>query len=169
MLAGCLAALLTVGGCGDSDAPVTATADLPSTSSQSAADSGPTIPPLADEGFEATPSETANAAPGAPTSSPASVPAIEVPAIASLTGWTEGRVVGLLGAPHFRRIDAPAELWQYRLNGCVLDLFLYPSSAGAMSVDHLETRVLDSAAAGSANDPQSCFAAIVQAAAGATS
>src|SRR5262245_27258158 len=32
----------------------------------------------------------------------------------------------LLGMPKLVRRDDPAEVWQYRSNACVLDVFLYP-------------------------------------------
>ena len=34
-------------------------------------------------------------------------------------------VVALLGEPDFRRVEPPAEVWQYRGADCVVDLFLY--------------------------------------------
>ncbi|MBT3172698.1 MAG: hypothetical protein HN333_14850 [Rhodospirillaceae bacterium] len=83
-----------------------------------------------------------------------------VPAMESLQGLDSNAVTALLGAPHFQRVDNPAEIWQYRRNGCVLDLFLYPASNGALAVDHLETRHFEV----SDSNPQSCFATMVRAA-----
>jgi hypothetical protein len=90
-------------------------------------------------------------------------PSRPVPALESLQGQQGTEITALLGYPHFQRVDAPAELWQYRRNGCVLDLFLYPSSSGALTVDHLETRRLQP----NVEDAQACFAIMVQAARGA--
>ena len=35
-----------------------------------------------------------------------------------------------VGRPHFVRRDGPAEVWQYRGEGCFLDLFLYKRGSG---------------------------------------
>lgn len=83
-----------------------------------------------------------------------------IPDLESLRGLNAVEVTALLGAPQFQRIDQPARIWQYRTSGCILDLFLYPSAGGELSVDHLETRRLKSPG----DDPQSCFAAMVKAA-----
>lgn len=51
-------------------------------------------------------------------------------------------VTALLGEPSFVRRDPPAEIWQYRPKGCVLDLFLYPQGAGGnLRVRHVAARV----------------------------
>lgn len=34
-------------------------------------------------------------------------------------------VEALVGSPDFRRVEPPAELWQYRTANCVVDLFFY--------------------------------------------
>ncbi|MHA1598608.1 MAG: hypothetical protein ACTSV1_07785 [Alphaproteobacteria bacterium] len=47
---------------------------------------------------------------------------------ADLIGLDAARLTALFGAPDFRRIDAPAQLWQYRTGVCLLDLFLYPDA-----------------------------------------
>lgn len=44
-----------------------------------------------------------------------------------------------LGPPDFRRQDPPAELWQYRGESCILDLFLYDRDS-VLQVTHVETR-----------------------------
>ena len=44
-----------------------------------------------------------------------------------------------LGAPAQRRHDAAARVWQYRLESCVLDVFLYREN-GTAHVAHLEAR-----------------------------
>jgi len=90
---------------------------------------------------------------------PAAPPETPVPAVESLRGLEAGKVTLMLGEPQFQRIDSPAELWQYHLGGCVLDLFFYPSSSGEMAVDHLETRHFDN----STTDPQGCFTQLVRA------
>ena len=42
-----------------------------------------------------------------------------------LKGLSDTQVESELGAPSFRRRDPPAEIWQYRVRACTLDLFLY--------------------------------------------
>lgn len=159
---------MALGGCAGDAPPVTQTAalpdslpdTLPGSLSGSLSDSGAatlTIPPLADErGAPAAAAKSTN---------PPKFPGLPVPALDSLAGLGETKITALLGTPHFRRVDAPAELWQYRVNGCVLDLFLYPSGTGALAVDHLETRVL-TAGGRKPEDRQACFAAMVRAARG---
>jgi hypothetical protein len=58
---------------------------------------------------------------------------------ASLDGLDSQAVVALLGPPDLRRAEPPAELWQYRMTGCVLDVYLY-RDADAFHVVHAETR-----------------------------
>ena len=141
-----VAALLA--GCTGEDAPPPATHDAP----QSAEDVPrpaeiAAIPPLEEE-------RGSIVAPA-----PKAAPETPIPAIETLRGLEAGKVTLMLGEPQFQRIDSPAELWQYRLGGCVLDLFFYPSSSGEMAVDHLETRHFDN----STSDPQGCFTQLVRA------
>ena len=119
---------------------VTATPEQPK-----ARDDGPAIPAFGNE-------EPQTLTPWA-----TNLPLEPVPELSSLMGLAVPEIIALLGNPQFQRMDAPAELWQYRQNGCVLDLFLYPSSTG-LSVDHLETRHLKTAS----GDAQECFAAMVR-------
>ena len=60
-----------------------------------------------------------------------------------LLGLDRARLTALLGAPEFRRSDAPAELWRYRARHCMLDLFLYTREDGAggpLTVRHYKAR-----------------------------
>ncbi|RDD63374.1 hypothetical protein [Ferruginivarius sediminum] len=50
-------------------------------------------------------------------------------------------VAAQLGSPAQIRREPPAEIWQYRMPGCVLDLFVYPDQDGK-SVTYLEARDL---------------------------
>lgn len=75
----------------------------------------------------------------------------------TLAGLSATEVVALFGEPDFRRVEPPAELWQYRSADCVLDLFLYSDAAG-VHVVRSETRergLIRSAAGGcaAAGDP----------------
>lgn len=66
----------------------------------------------------------------------ASVPqqaALPRPTIANpdkLKGLPAGEVAAALGRPSFTRRDTPAEIWQYRVRACTLDLFLYDGQKG---------------------------------------
>ena len=65
-----------------------------------------------------------------------------LPDVSRLIGLRADEVTALLGAPGFRRKDAPAEIWQYSDASCTLDLFLYTDKTGAAphSVTHIEVR-----------------------------
>jgi hypothetical protein len=81
------------------------------------------------------------------------VPAPQVPApsnrrpsLAELTanparfeGMTGSDVLGLMGAPSYRRTEPPAQVWQFYGGACVLDLFLYQQSDD-LAVAHAELR-----------------------------
>ncbi|MCH7710063.1 MAG: hypothetical protein IH903_00340 [Proteobacteria bacterium] len=56
-----------------------------------------------------------------------------------IMGLTRAQLSDLLGKPHFRRRDVPAEIWQYRHPECILDVFLY-QSGDDYRVLHFEMR-----------------------------
>jgi hypothetical protein len=56
-----------------------------------------------------------------------------------LKGLNTLQVTEVLGRPGFLRHDSPAEIWQYRANGCTLDLYIYEFGNGQM-VDHWAVR-----------------------------
>lgn len=56
-----------------------------------------------------------------------------------LFGLDGNRVAVLLGPASFVRRDGPAEVWQYRADACVLDVYLYRES-GALTVAHVDLR-----------------------------
>ena len=69
-----------------------------------------------------------------------------LPGTGSLLGLDHGQLNDMLGPPDFRRRDDPAELWQYRRQTCVLDVFLYrEKTGGVLTVAHVEVRRPDSA------------------------
>lgn len=59
---------------------------------------------------------------------------------ARLKGLEGRQVKSVLGAPSFRRREAPAEIWQYRARTCTLDLFLYDEAGGIQTVAHWAVR-----------------------------
>ena len=48
-----------------------------------------------------------------------------------LMGLAGGALAALLGEPGFTRQDADAQIWQYRGNDCMLDIYLYRDGEGA--------------------------------------
>jgi hypothetical protein len=62
----------------------------------------------------------------------------------NLIGQNQERLIRLLGVPSFKRRDAPAEIWRYRNQNCLLDLYFYPSkgssAARALQVTFVEAR-----------------------------
>ncbi|MBM3566232.1 MAG: hypothetical protein FJX42_08995 [Alphaproteobacteria bacterium] len=64
-----------------------------------------------------------------------------------LVGHSGREVAGWLGEPVLKRRDPPAELWQYRAEGCTVDFFLYGPGGrkddmenALLSVSHVEIR-----------------------------
>ena len=49
---------------------------------------------------------------------------------ARLKGLNPVQVKAILGTPGFLRRDNPAEIWQYRGQGCTLDVFFYDGTGG---------------------------------------
>lgn len=59
-----------------------------------------------------------------------------------LVGLRASEIQKMLGNPEFKRRDHPAEIWQYRRDTCMLDIFLYQEkdSANGFKVNHVEAR-----------------------------
>jgi len=57
-----------------------------------------------------------------------------------LKGYSPGQVAALYGEPDLKRVDSPAEVWQYRSAECVLDLFFYDGADGTRLV-YAESRM----------------------------
>ncbi|MGH6881953.1 MAG: hypothetical protein ACREFM_13650 [Hypericibacter sp.] len=76
-----------------------------------------------------------------------------------LMGMGPDELQHLFGHPQLVRNETGAEVWQYRAQACVLDLYLYPQeSAGTpLRVTYLEAR--DRSAASLATDP--CVSALM--------
>ena len=60
-------------------------------------------------------------------------------ALGDLNGLAPAQVAALIGDPDLRRVDPPAEVWQYRNADCVLELYFYDSGANSHMV-YAETR-----------------------------
>lgn len=57
-----------------------------------------------------------------------------------LKGYSPGQVTALYGEPDLKRVDPPAEVWQYRNAECVVDLFFYDGADGTRLV-YAESRL----------------------------
>ncbi|HVJ51440.1 MAG TPA: hypothetical protein VM689_03215 [Aliidongia sp.] len=66
-------------------------------------------------------------------------PKLEVRELPGLHDISERELVSRLGTPDFTRKEEAAEIWQYRSESCVLDVFLYPED-GVLKVAHVATR-----------------------------
>lgn len=55
-------------------------------------------------------------------------------------GLDRAGLAALLGKPGFTRREAGAQVWQYRLRRCVLDVFLYGEADGRFRVTYYEFR-----------------------------
>jgi hypothetical protein len=62
-----------------------------------------------------------------------------VPIARHLMGRSPDGVTETLGAPSFQRKEPPAEVWQYRGERCILDVFFMPKD-GALAVTHVTIR-----------------------------
>lgn len=82
---------------------------------------------------------TVTPAPVAPSEPPPPVVRLKAH---DLIGVDADGLTGQLGEPDFRRLDPPAELWQYRTDACMLDVFLYldEDRKGAYTVTHVAVR-----------------------------
>lgn len=69
-----------------------------------------------------------------------------LPTLHEMIGLDRSQITALLGKPHFRRHDKPADLWQYSNKKCALDLFLYRIRDGIIyKVTHADVRILNGA------------------------
>jgi hypothetical protein len=75
----------------------------------------------------------------APQSAATSTVRPTLAALGDLKGLAPAQVTALIGDPDLRRVDPPAEIWQYRSADCVLDLYFYDSGATSRMV-YAETR-----------------------------
>lgn len=82
-----------------------------------------------------------------------------LPTLHDMIGLDRNQITALLGKPHFRRHDKPADLWQYRNKKCALDLFLYRIRDGVIyKVTHADVRILNSAKA----TKDACFKKLIK-------
>jgi hypothetical protein len=82
----------------------------------------------------------------------------------AIVGLDGGAVRKLLGEPGLIRRETPAEVWQYRTAGCILDVVLYDQASGPR-VAYAEARTPAAQPAPADN----CLSAVVTAKEAATS
>jgi hypothetical protein len=67
-------------------------------------------------------------------------PPVEIPTPKQLIGLNRDEVQSLLGFPWLLKREGTAELWQYRVTSCVLDLLLLGPDQDGLKVSHVELR-----------------------------
>ena len=88
-------------------------------------------------------------------SAPMPIEPLAVPAPEALLGLDTAAVENLFGPPPLLRHEAPAEVWQYRTELCVLDLFFYAEADGR-HVKFVEARTTQA----EATSPAPCLAQV---------
>lgn len=84
---------------------------------------------------------------------------VRVPEMAELSGQSSIAIRGLLGEPAMTRREAPAEVWQYAGQACVLDIVFYPDAAGGGPNSRwIEGRDMD----GKTMPPEACLQQVVR-------
>jgi hypothetical protein len=96
-------------------------------------DAGNPNPPVAPAPIEST---------APPPAANQEVAAVAPPKLARFHNMRAGEVEALVGEPDFRRVEPPAELWQYRSAHCVVDFYLY-GQGDAMHVIDADARGRD--------------------------
>ncbi|MGH6988492.1 MAG: hypothetical protein ACREFD_12210 [Stellaceae bacterium] len=79
-----------------------------------------------------------------PRPTPAAPAKFTLPSLDEFNDMSAPDVVAALGPPDFRRVEPPAEVWQYRGAECVIDLFLY-RIRGELRVENEDSRNRDPA------------------------
>lgn len=133
--------------------PVASSADLPAAAPVVTASPEPAAPPP-----ETVPAEPLEAA-VEPVATPPAPPSFETAEPAdpdAVMGLARNEVAALLGKPGLVRREAPAEVWQYQSRGCILDVFLYETSAD-YEVVYVEARTVKALAAATAR----CLGAVM--------
>jgi hypothetical protein len=77
-----------------------------------------------------------------PQPAPAAPAGFLLPTLGEFKGMGPPDLIAALGPPDFRRVEPPAEVWQYRGVECVIDFFLY-RVRGALRVEREDARNRD--------------------------
>lgn len=79
----------------------------------------------------------------ATTDAASATPAKDKITAAQLLGQSDAWLLDKMGAPHFKRTDRVANIWQYKNGACVLNVFLYadaPEAPSPARVLHFDAR-----------------------------
>jgi len=133
------------------------------TEGQPAADEPP--PPPAPTAFganedESTPLVNPPAGPAVPYNGMATLPPVNDDP-RQLMGLDHESLNEMLGEPALIRRDGDAEVWQYRADRCVLDLFLYGTDK---KVEHVDLRDRGDGGSGGEDSVRDCFVGMLRAA-----
>jgi hypothetical protein len=114
----------------------------------------PVTPP--SSGSSDLPAEDAGAAPSALAQlpPPAPPPPKPLPSADILIGKSMTEIEAVFGAPVLRRVDEPAEVWQYLTDACALHLFFYPDADLMRVVSHIS---MNDRATFAKADGRACF------------
>ncbi|NNG04617.1 MAG: hypothetical protein HKM95_11020 [Inquilinus sp.] len=74
----------------------------------------------------------------------------------TLIGLAPQQISAVLGEPELQRQEPPAEVWQYRTEDCVFDLYLYREESDSRAV-HYEARSRSNGTV----DPAQCLGSVV--------
>jgi hypothetical protein len=137
LLAGLIASLVAAcGGAPPAKEPLSASSELAAPAP---------LPPPAQSGEEAShDASTAKpqlaALPPPEAASEAGPPATP----GALIGFDRVRLQSALGQPSLKRVEAPAEIWQYTAQACVMDIYFYEADKqpGIFAVSYVEVRPL---------------------------
>ncbi len=120
------------------------------------------VPPVADapadEPADQAPSTGAAAAPPEPATAALPPEPVIDDDPQQLVGIGPVALSAILGEPELIRREAPAEIWQYRGDDCVFDVFLY-DTAGRREVTYVEARDV----AAQRSDARACLNGLLRA------
>ncbi|MFQ5785428.1 MAG: hypothetical protein ACE5H8_11490 [Alphaproteobacteria bacterium] len=143
-------AVLALAGChvaGHGNTPIATPVAVPAAEPPPVAAPPPPVaaPPAEADNAGPAPLPTVPAAEIARLTPPEAPPTEAPPAVdddpEQIMGLDHDALEALLGAPGFLRDEAPAQVWQYRGEGCVLDVYLYTDGADApYRVEYYEIR-----------------------------
>ncbi|MEN8195810.1 MAG: hypothetical protein ABFS30_04750 [Pseudomonadota bacterium] len=109
---------------------------------------------------EGTPLDNPPASPAMPYNGMATLPPINDDP-QQLMGLDHESLNEMLGEPALVRRDGGAEVWQYRADRCVLDLFLYGANK---KVEHVDLRNRGDGGSGDEESVRDCFVGMLRAA-----